>query len=60
MIRLLPFILIIFKIWMVVEAVKKSAPLHWFLIIIFVPFGEFVYFFMEKLPELTSNQSRRW
>jgi hypothetical protein len=60
MIRLLPFAFILFKIWMVVEAVKKSAPLYWFLIIIFVPFGEFVYFFMEKLPDLTSNRYRQW
>jgi hypothetical protein len=44
---------------MVVDAAKKNAPLHWFLIIIFLPFGELVYFFMEKLPELTSNQYRR-
>ncbi|MGH7450978.1 MAG: hypothetical protein ACRENG_06520 [bacterium] len=58
MIRLIPFAFILFKIWMVVEAVKKNAPLHWYLIIILLPFGELVYFFMEKLPDLTSNQPR--
>jgi hypothetical protein len=48
MIRYLPLLLVAFKIWMIVDAVRKHQPIHWFLIIIFVPFGELVYFFMEK------------
>lgn len=48
-IRILPLLLLALKIWMVVDAVKRKSPLHWFLIIIFLPFGEFVYLFMVKL-----------
>ena len=52
MIRALPLLLLAFKIWMVVDAVRKSQPYYWFLIIFFLPFGDVVYFFMVKIHDL--------
>jgi hypothetical protein len=52
MIRLVPLLLLAFKIWMVVDAVRKSQPYYWFLIIFFLPFGDVVYFFMVKIHDL--------
>lgn len=49
MIRLVYWLLLAVKIVMVIDAVRRNAQLHWFLIIIFLPFGEFIYLFMVKL-----------
>jgi hypothetical protein len=51
MIRAIPLLLLAFKIWMVVDAVRKSRPYYWFLIIFFLPFGDIVYFFMVKMHD---------
>lgn len=45
------YVEIAFKIWMLVDAFKKKAQYYWFLIIIFVPFGSIVYFFVIKIHD---------
>jgi hypothetical protein len=39
-----------FSIWMVVDAFKRGAQ-YWWIVIIFVPFGEFIYFFLVKIKD---------
>lgn len=51
MIRVLPLLLLAFKIWMAVDAGRKQQPFYWFLIIFFVPFGDVVYFFVVKIHD---------
>ena len=40
-----------FKIWMVVDAIRRGAAYYWFFIIFFLPFGELVYFAMVKADD---------
>lgn len=44
----------VFMAWMLVDAIRRGAPARWFWII-FIPFGEWFYFFMVKIhdPEMT-------
>jgi hypothetical protein len=51
MIRVLPLLLLAFKIWMAIDAGRKRQPYYWFMIIFFVPFGDVVYFFVVKLDD---------
>jgi hypothetical protein len=51
MIRVLPLLLLAFKIWMAIDAGRKRQEYYWFLIIFFVPFGDFVYFFVVKMND---------
>ncbi len=49
----MPVLLILsyaFSIWMIVDAFKRGADHYWFLII-FCPFGEWVYFFLVKIHD---------
>jgi hypothetical protein len=46
------YILGALKIWMLVDAIQRGAAPYWYCIIICVPFGAVVYFFMLKAPEL--------
>ncbi len=39
-----------FSIWMMVDAYKRGASHFWYLII-FIPFGEWVYFFLVKAQD---------
>jgi hypothetical protein len=39
-----------FTIWMLVDAIQRRPPYYWY-IVVFVPFGPFVYFFAFKLRE---------
>ena len=42
-----------FSIWMFVDALRRKADFYWYvLIILLMPIGGFIYFFMIKLPEL--------
>ena len=43
-------LLIGFRLWMLVDAIRRRPPFYWYLIIFFVPFGDFIYFVMVKLP----------
>jgi hypothetical protein len=55
------YLAIAFHVWMIVDAVRRRAEFYWFLIIVFLPFGSVIYFFMVKLrdfrgaPALTSK-----
>jgi hypothetical protein len=51
-VRLLPFLGLVFTIWMVVDAIKRRADFWWFaIIILFGPLGALVYFLMVKLQD---------
>jgi hypothetical protein len=39
-----------FKIWMLVDAARRSADVYWYFII-FMPFGDVVYFFVVKIQD---------
>jgi len=43
-----------FSLWMLYDAIRRDAFYYWFVIIL-IPFGEWVYFFAVKLPELRSS-----
>ncbi|HEY4103674.1 MAG TPA: tetratricopeptide repeat protein [Polyangiaceae bacterium] len=43
-------LLIAFRIWMLVDAIRRRPPFYWYLVIFFVPFGDFIYFVMVKMP----------
>ncbi len=45
---ILPMLLMAFKIWMVIDAIQRRAGYIWLMVIFFLPFGEFVYFFMVR------------
>ena len=57
MARILPVLLLIFKVWLLVDVHKKRMPQYWFFIIFFVPFGDVVYFFMHKIKDF---KFRKW
>jgi hypothetical protein len=45
--------LLVFKLWMIIDCLKNESSqgndkLLWLLVIIFVPFGSLVYFFVRK------------
>lgn len=46
------YLAIAFHVWMIVDAVRRRAQFYWFLIIVFLPFGSLVYFFMVKLRDV--------
>ena len=60
MVQLVPVLLLAFKVWMVIDAVRKSQPYYWFLIIFFLPFGDVVYFFMVKVHDLRWRKLAGW
>ncbi|HEY5959158.1 MAG TPA: tetratricopeptide repeat protein [Polyangiaceae bacterium] len=41
-----------FKLWMLVDAMKRRVDNYWYFIIAMLPFGDWAYFFVHKLPEL--------
>lgn len=59
MLRLLFALQQLFMLWMLVDAIRRRAEYHWFLVIL-LPFGEWIYFFMVKIhdPELRSIVGR--
>ena len=46
-----------FSAWMVVDAFKRGAQ-SWWIVIIFVPFGEFIYFFVVKIKDFQGSFTR--
>jgi hypothetical protein len=50
MLRLLLVLQPLFMLWMLVDAVRRRAEYRWFLIIL-LPFGEWIYFFMVKIHD---------
>lgn len=51
MLRLLAPLLLVFKAWMFIDAVRRNAPSHWFWVIMVVPFGDVAYFFAVKMRD---------
>lgn len=51
LLRILYFASIALVIWMTVDAVRRRAEFYWYLIILFVPFGGVIYFFMVKIHD---------
>ena len=43
--------LFIFSVWMLVDAFRRRSELYWFAIILLLPFGSVVYFFIVKLRD---------
>jgi len=50
LLRLLPLVMVVFKVAMLVHAIQRRASQYWLFIIVVAPFGEFIYLFMEYLP----------
>ncbi len=48
---MLYYLFAVFYIWMIVDAFRRRAEFYWYLIIIFVPFGPLIYFFVVKLQD---------
>ncbi len=51
---LILFLSYAFSIWMVVDAFKRGAEHYWYLII-FCPFGEWIYFFLVKIHDFKNT-----
>lgn len=47
-----------FTFWMLFDAWKRRAPLHWFFIIVVMPFGAVFYFVMVKLRDMRGGAAR--
>jgi len=47
-----------FTIWMLVDAIERRPPYYWY-IIVFLPFGPFVYFFAIKIHDFDLGWLRR-
>lgn len=52
------YVAIAFNLWMLIDAIRRRAELHWLLIILFVPFGSLIYFAMVKLGDFRGGG--RW
>lgn len=50
MIRVLVILQSAFSMWMLVDAIQRGARSFWFLVVL-MPFGEWVYFFMVKIND---------
>lgn len=48
MLRIIPFLWLAFKVWMLVDAYKRGVQQFWYYIIFFIPLGAVAYFFMIK------------
>ena len=40
-----------FSVWMFVDALRRKAEFYWFLVILFVPLGAFIYFLFVKIQD---------
>lgn len=49
----------IFKLWMLVDAYQRRPDPFWWFIILFVPFGEWAYFFVVKRHDIDVTRMRR-
>lgn len=49
--RLIAPVLLIFKIWMFIDAVRRDADTRWLWAVIFMPLGDVAYFVMVKMRE---------
>jgi hypothetical protein len=49
--RLLAPVVLIFKAWMFVDAIRRGANNHWIWAILFLPLGDVAYFFVVKMRD---------
>jgi hypothetical protein len=47
-----------FMVWMLVDAWRRRAPLHWYFIIVVMPFGAVFYFVMVKLRDFRDGAAQ--
>jgi len=53
------YLTIAFSLWMLIDALRRSAPMYWVLIlIVFFPVGSFVYFFAVKFKDYKPLQEK--
>lgn len=57
MVRILFFLQTAFSLWMVVDALRRGAAYYWYLVIM-MPFGEWIYFFMVKIHDAEFEWAR--
>lgn len=55
MAQLFFFLQTAFSIWMLLDAIKRRSEFYWY-VIIAVPFGELVYFFMIKIHDFKGSK----
>ncbi len=53
------YLLLAFGVWMLVDAYRRRAALHWYFVILFVPFGALIYFFFVKLRDFRPAEPRQ-
>ena len=41
-----------FKLWMLIDAMRRRVDNHWYFVIVVLPLGDWAYFFVHKFPEL--------
>jgi hypothetical protein len=58
-VQLVSFIVIALNVWMLIDAARRRAEFWWFLVIIFLPLGGLVYFFVVKLQDYDLSGFRR-
>lgn len=46
-----------FKIWMAVDCIRRGAESYWIWVVIFLPFGDWVYFFAVKIHDFRGKFS---
>ncbi len=46
-----------FSVWMFVDALRRKAEFYWFLVILFVPLGAFIYFLFVKIQDPVAEPS---
>jgi hypothetical protein len=47
-----------FKLWMLVDAMRRRVDNYWYFIIAFIPLGDWAYFIVNKFPELRKRLGR--
>ena len=53
------YLTIAFSLWMLIDALRRSAPMYWVLVlIVFFPVGAFVYFFAVKFKDYKPLQDK--
>lgn len=45
------YVLLVFSVWMLVDAYRRKAAFHWYVVILVLPLGAVFYFFFVKLKD---------
>lgn len=49
----------VFKLWMLIDAMKRRVDNYWYFIIAMIPFGDWAYFVVHKFPELRAQWTQK-